>query len=131
MDFYKKGGNGEKSPGHCLGTNEEGWYVYACPEGWAPIGLYSLDEDGNAIDAYPDLNEKIVKRAKEDAEEFVDEFGEALDGATTDWDATAWGFAEADILGDEVPKEDREGGWTLYSDVLEAETRRLVNERAA
>lgn len=74
------------------------------------------------------INE-IEAAAKKTAVLFVDEFGEALNPATTDWDGVAWAndadelsFAVDDFWGE---------AWAVYQVALVAETERLVAERIA
>lgn len=69
-----------------------------------------------------DLYTRICAEAHRDATTFANEFpGQALDPATTDWDATAWSMAPADL-------RDAEGGFALYQSEL---VRQVALRRAA
>lgn len=72
--------------------------------------------------------DRIEAQAKADAAAFFAEFGEALDPATTDWDATAWG----DLTPTLHASDDALALlWDLYQEILVAETERLADESAA
>lgn len=65
----------------------------------------------------------VKAEARIDAACFVDEFGEALDPAATDWDATAFdGVASKLDLGAE-----RDALWPVYQTELVAATRCLAD----
>jgi len=71
---------------------------------------------------------EIETAAKATAALFVEEFGEPLDPATTDWDATAWetdrsDLSFRDLLDDQVIYV---LAWDLYDRTLVAETERLA-----
>ncbi len=75
----------------------------------------------NATDT---LKEEIEKRAKLTAASFVEEFGEPLDPATTDWDAVAWN-EDRRGLGLNPASSDHDEWWPIYQASLIAETEQL------
>lgn len=64
---------------------------------------------------------KIEAAAKGDAKLFVEEFGEALDPESTDWDSEAW--AQETALAAETGGK----GFSCYQRALVEETARLVS----
>lgn len=78
-----------------------------------------------------DILEILRKKAREDAAIFFDEFGEALDPESTDWDAVAFqttfeGLPQETKYALQECKECYALAWDFYSDELVAETRRLA-----
>lgn len=80
------------------------------------------------------LNEEIVNAVKEIATktaiEFFNEFHDSLDSSETDWDTEAWGVdcyvvEEIDELADYADY------WEIYSNTLEIETNRLLQNYLA
>lgn len=62
------------------------------------------------------------------AAQFVDEFGEPLDGSKTDWDAEAWDDDRRKLSFAKNLKSDSSlyaEAWDYYADLLEAETAAL------
>lgn len=81
---------------------------------------------------YADLNDQIRTRARDDAASFVEEFGEPIDPAETDWDATGFGDLRRELQLDDYLSEDGiEKCYRSYVETLVAETRRLTHERGA
>ena len=68
------------------------------------------------------LQTQIEELARETASVFVEEFGEPLDSAKTDWDEKAW---QEDARTLNLTEEHREEGWPIYQAALVAETQRL------
>lgn len=69
----------------------------------------------------------VVRAAHEDAAAFVEEFGEALDPAATDWDAEAFATSRGSApLYDVLPEELWDAAWPIYQAALVAETERLA-----
>jgi hypothetical protein len=72
--------------------------------------------------------EGIVEgHARRDAKLFVEEFGEPLDPATTDWDSTAWGEVQQSLRAAEWTNDQLEPLWPHYQGWLISETRRLAD----
>ena len=74
-----------------------------------------------------DQKQQIENLAKATAQQFVDEFNEPLNPATTDWDATAWSEADSCQLSfrDSLKGDLWTEAWELYQQTLVSETRRL------
>jgi hypothetical protein len=68
------------------------------------------------------LKTKIEELARETAGLFVEEFGEPLDSAKTDWDEKAW---QEDASTLDLTDKQRDEGWPIYQAALVAETQRL------
>lgn len=64
----------------------------------------------------------VVDEARRDARAFVEEFGEAIDPAETDWDGEAWAMADSRRAAEEAGLD----LWPLYQETLVIETRRLA-----
>lgn len=86
-------------------------------------GAYTL----SGIVMAADYREGVEIAAKATAQMFVDEFGEALDPETTDWDAVAWENDRAQCIpAVDVCDKLAEKYWPVYQEALVAETARLV-----
>ena len=68
MDFVNER-TGERCPGHCLGTNDEGRKVFVWAAGWRPVGAWRVDAMGDVYAVAPaelngtevrDLAERVV-----------------------------------------------------------------------
>ena len=68
------------------------------------------------------LQTQIEELARETAGQFVEEFGEPLDSAKTDWDEKAW---QEDASTLDLTDKQRDEGWPIYQAALVAETQRL------
>jgi len=68
------------------------------------------------------LKTKIEELARETAGQFVEEFGEPLDSAKTDWDDKAW---QEDARTLNLTDKQKDEGWPIYQGALVAETQRL------
>jgi hypothetical protein len=74
-----------------------------------------------------ELMAAVIHRAAEDAALFVEEFGEALDSAGTDWDAVAWG----ELVREMDPNREIDSAaiadlWDLYRGSLAFLTRKAL-----
>jgi hypothetical protein len=68
----------------------------------------------------------VCEHARRDAKLFVEEFGEPLDPAETDWDSVAWGEAlRAVRAADELTDDECDSLWSVYQETLVSETERL------
>lgn len=74
------------------------------------------------LELTPAQKAEVIAAAQRMAKAFVDEFNEPLDGAKTDWDATAWDEENMSFYGNDRLVA---AGWDLYQPTLEAETERL------
>lgn len=97
----------------------------------SPTDEYSPESYANGQVLYVSLTagqkSQIETLAKATAQQFVDEFDEPLDPATTDWDATAWSEADSCQLSfrDQLKGDLWTEAWEFYQRVLVAETERL------
>ena len=71
--------------------------------------------------------DRVINAAKDDARMFVEEFGQPIDTAQTDWDGAAWTDAQGSL---QLTCQEAESLWPVYQSVLTAETRRLAEGRA-
>lgn len=69
--------------------------------------------------------EAVLLAARQDAQAFVDEFGQPIDPSATDWDAEAFAMVAADLR---LDGDDRNELWPIYQAELVAETARLAGE---
>lgn len=72
------------------------------------------------------IKAKIKDSAKRTAALFFEEFGEPLDPAETDWDATAWDFDAGDLR---LSDTQQDKYWDFYQAALIAETYRLCGQK--
>lgn len=72
----------------------------------------------------------IIKKAKEAAQVFFDEYDETLDTAKTDWDAVAWEIDERDLPFSLTDRQAEEA-WELYAETLSQETVSLFDKKYA
>ena len=66
----------------------------------------------------------VANLAKDDAQDFCDEFGEVLNPAETDWDCRAWQLCD---LGDFESR--RDALWPLYQDQLVSYTQSIMGAK--
>lgn len=88
-------------------------------------GAYEISQ----IVAAADYREGVEMAAKATAKLFVEEFGEILNPAATDWDSVAWQEDRTNCIpASEVCEKLSEKYWPIYQAALVAETERLHAE---
>lgn len=93
------------------------------PEEWAAAWVEQV-ADSRGINRVHETLCKAQEAAREAADLFLEEFGEPLDPAQTDWDGAAW---ENDSAG--LSEDEQDFFWPIYQETLVNRTKHLAPRR--
>jgi hypothetical protein len=103
-------------------------------EAYAEVDIeFELSDRTGEFPDSPDIINRIKELCRETAQAFVDEFEEALDSTTTDWDVFSWSEDYRTVASEfKLPLNKGEWGnyWSKYYD-LESMTKEILEEEAS